>query len=102
MCINSAVIIGGMTCRVIILSHTLQSFSPPLLCKTTSLDTNMSQLPETDARAQDMVARFNTYEEYLDDQTTPQDLMYLQDETLARKLVELGYRGSGETLKRYV
>lgn len=49
-----------------------------------------------------MVARFNTYEEYLDDQTTPQDLMYLQDETLARKLVELGYRGSGETLKRYV
>jgi len=28
------------------------------------------------------------------------DLYYLEDEELARQLVELGYRGSGEVLKR--
>ena len=28
------------------------------------------------------------------------DLYYLEDQDLARQLVELGYRGSGETLKR--
>ena len=28
------------------------------------------------------------------------DMFYLEDEELARQLVELGYRGSGETLKR--
>lgn len=54
------------------------------------------------ARSQGVVARFATYEEYLDSQTTNEDLEYLQDETLARRLVELGYRGSGETLKRFV
>jgi hypothetical protein len=27
------------------------------------------------------------------------DLFYLEDQDLARQLVELGYRGSGETLK---
>jgi hypothetical protein len=53
------------------------------------------------ARSQGVVARFATYEEYLDSQTTNEDLEYLQDESLARRLVELGYRGSGETLKRY-
>lgn len=59
-----------------------------------------SALGDADSRPQDAIARFTTYEEYLDDQTTPMDLQYLQDEGLARKLVELGYRGSGETLKR--
>jgi hypothetical protein len=29
------------------------------------------------------------------------DLFYLEDQDLARQLVELGYRGSGETLKVY-
>jgi hypothetical protein len=43
---------------------------------------------------------FNSYEEYLDSQITPHDLYFLEDEDLARQLVELGYRGSGETLKR--
>merc|ERR1712121_213989 len=33
-------------------------------------------------------------------QITPLDLYYLEDEELARQLVELGYRGSGEVLKR--
>eukprot|EP00163_Fabomonas_tropica_P012119 TRINITY_DN2332_c0_g1_i2.p1 TRINITY_DN2332_c0_g1~~TRINITY_DN2332_c0_g1_i2.p1 ORF type:complete len:182 (-),score=26.87 TRINITY_DN2332_c0_g1_i2:425-970(-) len=44
--------------------------------------------------------QYATYEDYLDSQITPLDLYYLEDEDLARQLVELGYRGSGETLKR--
>ncbi|KAI8799345.1 hypothetical protein BJ742DRAFT_864312 [Cladochytrium replicatum] len=46
------------------------------------------------------VTEFSTYEEYLDSQITPLDLYYLEDKELARQLVELGYRGSGEPLKR--
>ncbi|KAA0197009.1 hypothetical protein FBUS_06195 [Fasciolopsis buskii] len=46
------------------------------------------------------VAQFNTYEEFLDSQITSTDLFYLEDEELARQLVELGYRGSGEIVKR--
>ena len=41
-----------------------------------------------------------TYEEYLDSQITDTDMYYLESEDLARQLVELGYRGSGDTLKR--
>merc|ERR1712150_157803 len=37
---------------------------------------------------------------FLDSQITSLDLYYLEDEELARQLVELGYRGSGEVLKR--
>lgn len=33
-------------------------------------------------------------------QVTETDMYYLQDEDLARQLVELGYRGSGDTLQR--
>ncbi|EDV25161.1 uncharacterized protein TRIADDRAFT_25763 [Trichoplax adhaerens] len=47
-----------------------------------------------------IVTEFNTYEDFLDSQITPMDLYYLEDEELARQLVELGYRGSGEVLKR--
>ena len=65
---------------------------------------------------------FATYEDYLDSQISAVDMFYLEDEDLARDLVELGcvltqhwadplrdlptpsldcsYRGSGETLKR--
>jgi len=62
------------------------------------------------------ISTFVTYEDYLNDQITEKDMYYLevtkiisyaylskvefQDEDLARQLVELGYRGSGETLKR--
>ncbi|TPX72626.1 hypothetical protein SpCBS45565_g00282 [Spizellomyces sp. 'palustris'] len=46
------------------------------------------------------IAEFATYEEYLDSQITAIDLYYLEDKELARQLVELGYRGSGEPLKR--
>lgn len=45
-------------------------------------------------------AHARRYEEYLDSQITRTDLFYLEDEELARDLVELGYRGSGEILKR--
>lgn len=48
--------------------------------------------------ADSIVAEFPTYEAYLDSQITPKDLYYLEDESLARQLVELSYRG-GE-LKR--
>ena len=43
-----------------------------------------------------IVAEFSNYEDFLDSQITQQDLFYLEDEELARQLVELGYRGSGE------
>lgn len=41
-----------------------------------------------------------TYEDYLDAQVSESDMYYLEDEDLARQLVELGYRGSGDTLTR--
>jgi len=48
----------------------------------------------------DDALKYATYEDYLDSQISSVDLYYLEDEELARQLVELGYRGSGETLKR--
>jgi len=50
--------------------------------------------------ADNIVTEFATYEDFLDSQITSLDLYYLEDEELARQLVELGYRGSGEVLKR--
>ena len=50
--------------------------------------------------ADSIVTKYATYEQYLDCQITPTDLYYLEDEELARQLVELGYRGSGEVIKR--
>ncbi|XP_041956003.1 cilia- and flagella-associated protein 299 isoform X2 [Alosa sapidissima] len=47
-----------------------------------------------------IVTEFHSYEDFLDSQITSLDLYYLEDEELARHLVELGYRGSGEVLKR--
>ncbi|XP_059130693.1 cilia- and flagella-associated protein 299 isoform X3 [Peromyscus eremicus] len=47
-----------------------------------------------------IVTQFNTYEDFLDSQITTVDLYYLEDESLARQLVELGYRGTGEVVKR--
>ncbi|XP_007447625.1 PREDICTED: uncharacterized protein C4orf22 homolog isoform X3 [Lipotes vexillifer] len=47
-----------------------------------------------------IVTQFNTYEDFLDSQITTLDLYYLEDEDLARQLVELGYRGTGEVVKR--
>ncbi|KAG5510655.1 hypothetical protein JKF63_06953 [Porcisia hertigi] len=39
------------------------------------------------------VLDFDTYEEYLDEQVTCDDLFYLEDQDAARKIVELGYKG---------
>uniref|UniRef100_A0A2K6F178 Cilia- and flagella-associated protein 299 n=2 Tax=Propithecus coquereli TaxID=379532 RepID=A0A2K6F178_PROCO len=47
-----------------------------------------------------VVTKFNTYEDFLDSQITTVDLYYLEDESLARQLVELGYRGTGEIVTR--
>ncbi|XP_075705954.1 cilia- and flagella-associated protein 299 isoform X2 [Rhinoderma darwinii] len=55
---------------------------------------------ETGAALDGIITQFNTYEDFLDSQITSLDLFYLEDEELARQLVELGYRGSGEVLKR--
>ena len=42
----------------------------------------------------DSLGKYQTYEDYLDDQVQPEDMYYLEDEELARQLVELGYRGN--------
>nr|XP_014346120.1 PREDICTED: uncharacterized protein C4orf22 homolog [Latimeria chalumnae] len=52
------------------------------------------------ATVENIVTEFNTYEDFLDSQITALDLYYLEDQELARQLVELGYRGSGEVLKK--
>mmetsp|Transcript_30711 Transcript_30711/g.52719 ORF Transcript_30711/g.52719 Transcript_30711/m.52719 type:complete len:234 (-) Transcript_30711:166-867(-) len=46
------------------------------------------------------IEQYATFEDYLDGQVSETDMFYLEDEDLARQLVELGYRGSGDTLKR--
>ena len=40
--------------------------------------------------ADSIVTKYATYEQYLNCQITPTDLYYLEDEELARQLVELG------------
>mmetsp|Transcript_14550 Transcript_14550/g.22970 ORF Transcript_14550/g.22970 Transcript_14550/m.22970 type:complete len:244 (+) Transcript_14550:88-819(+) len=57
-------------------------------------------IDDTTALGLDTVEQFETYEEYLDSQVTDADMYFLEDEDLARQLVELGYRGSGDTLQR--
>ncbi|CAF4668678.1 unnamed protein product [Rotaria socialis] len=57
-------------------------------------------MEEDSPAAVDVVMKYATYEEFLDSQVTRLDLSYLEDEELARQLVELGYRGSGEVIKR--
>ncbi|KAM6361096.1 cilia- and flagella-associated protein 299 [Alca torda] len=44
--------------------------------------------------------RPRSYEEYLQEQVAPRDLHYLESEAVARQLVELGFRGSGNVLRR--
>mmetsp|Transcript_28264 Transcript_28264/g.33506 ORF Transcript_28264/g.33506 Transcript_28264/m.33506 type:complete len:145 (+) Transcript_28264:44-478(+) len=48
----------------------------------------------------DSMGQYITFEDYLDAQVSETDMYYLEDEDLARQLVELGYRGSGDTLTR--
>ncbi|XP_043094593.1 cilia- and flagella-associated protein 299 [Puntigrus tetrazona] len=44
--------------------------------------------------AAETVEDFRTYEDFLDSQIKPLDLFYLEDQELARQLVELGHKGS--------
>ena len=46
------------------------------------------------------ISKFVSYEEYLDSQIRAIDEFYLEDQELARELIQLGYRGSGETITR--
>ena len=48
----------------------------------------------------DVVEQFDSYEDYLDSQLTGTDIFYLEEEDVARQLVELGYRGSGDVITR--
>merc|ERR1712076_307792 len=65
------------------------------------MGTTLSNMEEEVPSGSDnIVTEYNTYEDFLDSQITSLDLYYLEDEELARQLVELGYRGSGEVLKR--
>ena len=50
--------------------------------------------------ANDNTAEYATYEDFLDSKISARDLYYLEDEELARQLVELGYNGSGGVLER--
>ncbi|XP_020759978.2 cilia- and flagella-associated protein 299 isoform X1 [Odocoileus virginianus] len=63
--------------------------------KATAMDQD-----EASTTVDNIVTQFNTYEDFLDSQITTLDLYYLEDEGLARQLVELGYRGTGEVVRR--
>eukprot|EP00351_Strombidinopsis_sp_SopsisLIS2011_P001684 CAMPEP_0116876940 /NCGR_PEP_ID=MMETSP0463-20121206/8789_1 /TAXON_ID=181622 /ORGANISM="Strombidinopsis sp, Strain SopsisLIS2011" /LENGTH=78 /DNA_ID=CAMNT_0004523861 /DNA_START=23 /DNA_END=259 /DNA_ORIENTATION=+ len=43
---------------------------------------------------------FETFEDYLDDRMSPEDLFYLEDQELARQLMEVGFHGKGSLLTR--
>ena len=43
---------------------------------------------------------FATYEDYIDSQMDGLDKKYLEDPETRRSLVELGFRGGGDTLRR--
>lgn len=55
---------------------------------------------DNDDTGLDIVEQFDTYEDYLDSQLNETDLFYLEDEDIGRQLVELGYRGLGDAMKR--
>jgi hypothetical protein len=52
---------------------------------------NVKMDPNNDASLE-----YSTYEEYLDSQITSKELFYLEDEDLARKLAEIGYKNGGD------
>ena len=44
--------------------------------------------------------KYETYEDYLDNNITETDKYYLEDIELARELIELGYNGDREIVPR--
>ncbi|KAJ8263044.1 hypothetical protein COCON_G00155010 [Conger conger] len=55
---------------------------------------------KTSAVLDSSVSKFLTYEDYLSSKLTALDLHYLEDEEMARQLLELGSIGGGEVLKK--
>ena len=53
----------------------------------------------SDVKKDEVVDRYDTYEDYLNVFITDDDMLYLGEEEIARLIVELGYRSSG-TLSR--
>ena len=53
----------------------------------------------SDVKKDEVVDRYDTYEDYLNVFVTEDDMLYLREEEIARLIVELGYRSSG-TLSR--
>lgn len=70
------------------------------MLKSKSGEEELAALHPGGGMRDESLVSFTTYEDYLDAQISATDKFYLEDEALARQLVELGYRGSGETLKR--
>jgi len=59
----------------------------------------MASVEDDFAHPYEEIERFTTYEDYLDYQITPTDRFYLEEDELARQLVEIGCR-KGEVLSR--
>ena len=70
--------------------------------RSNNLEHKMSKAKNEDITNLDVVEKYETYEDYLDSQLTSNDMGYLEDEEMARQLVELGYRGLGDTIHREV
>lgn len=57
-------------------------------------------MAEEDISNLEIVMAHETYEDFLDSLVTKKDMFYLEDEEVARQLVELGYGSAGEVMKR--
>lgn len=91
-------ILRSPCCHKNSLSHEIPVFVPGDLSK--AMDDRQQQQQPPASQSQDL-SEFETYEEYLDSQITSTDLFYLENKTIARQLVELGYRGSGDIISRH-
>ena len=81
------------------MTDTLSSHhTPTSTTSTTNLPSTTTSF--TTARPIDPLADYATYEDYLDSQLTADDYTYIESEDIMRALVELGYRGTQDTLKR--
>ncbi|KAF5278427.1 hypothetical protein FQA39_LY05916 [Lamprigera yunnana] len=60
----------------------------------------MSRSTSPQIEADKRLLQFKVYEDYLDSLVTSMDLCNLQSVVVARKIAELGYRSSGDTLSR--
>ena len=67
---------------------------------STTAATSITSTSSSVARPIDPLAEYATYEDYLDSQLTVDDYKYIESEDIMRALVELGYRGTQDTLKR--